>query len=592
MWDSETGAFVGELSGHEGAVWAVAYSPDGRRIASAGADRAVRLWDAHTLGLLESLRATITSAVSLAFSPDGRVLAIGGSDSLVLRDLEDRRDLFTTTRYSGDFCKVAFSPDGRIVAARGQGSSLGILDASTGEVERVLNFGHDVVRGTAFSPDGKRLAIACDDGVGLLIDVTIGRLVHEFRRHNGAMTGIAFSPDGSRVVTCGADQTVRLWKVSDGSGQYVLRGHTFGVRAVEFSPDGRQVASAGQDGNVKLWDVRRDPRCLNVHVMRHAELLGSFAFRDGPEGAELVNVGHYLGQIQTWDVASGTSRAESRVDLDNRVRCPRGDTALNADGTLLVGPSRGDPRTVKVWDVSDGQAVQTLAGHSWPVMSVAFDAAAERVATAGWDESRTGPEARGELIVWDRATGRQLSATPLERDERPLRLAFSPDGGLLAAVGAGGNVVVHDPETGGRTYTLKGARGTIADVAFSPDGMFLAAVGWDEPTVRIWEVATRRELHALRGHKHALTGLAFSPDGRRLASVGYEGTVKLWDVESGQAALSLTGTALHRPDDFCFTARVLFSPDGTRIIANEWDGGICVWDIGAPAETHILPAER
>jgi WD40 repeat protein/serine/threonine protein kinase len=591
VWDAETGTFVGELSGHEGAVWAVAYSPDGRQIASAGADRTVRLWDAHTFRLLGTQPATITSAASLAYSPDGRVVAIGGSSSLVLRDLEANKDLFTTSEFNSSLFKIAFSPDGRFVTARGGYDSLGILDARTGRVERVLNSGHAGVQGTAFSPNGTILAIACDDGVSLLVDTATGRLIHELRRHNGAATSVAFSPDGSRVVTCGADQTVRLWNVSDGSGQSIWRGHTFGVRAVAFRPDGRQVASAGQDGSVKLWDVRRDPRCLSFRVMRHGEWLGNLAFRPGAEGAELITVGHYLGQIQTWDAASGTSRGECRVDLDNRIRCPRGDTAFNPDGTLLAGPSRGDPRIVKLWEVASGRTVQTLTGHTQPVTCVAFDASARRVATAAWNEPAREPGAPGELHVWDVASGRRLSTAHLKPGERPLRIVFSPDGRYLATAGSDGSVVVRDPDRGNPLFALNGFHGAVTDVAFSPDSTLLAAVGHDDPTVRIWELAARRALHTLRGHKHPLTGLAFSPDGRRLASVGLEGIVKLWDVESGQAALSLTGVALHRPDAFCFTARVLFSPDGTRIIANEWDGGICVWDIAAAPENHTLPGK-
>src|SRR5262249_21717250 len=155
----------------------------------------------------------------------------------------------------------------------------------------------------------------------------------------------------------------------------------------------------------------------------------------------LITVGHYAGQVQTWDAAVGTERAERRVDLDSHMRCPRGDSAFSADGTLLAGPSRRDPRIAKVWEAASGRAVQTLAGHSRTVICVAFDATAGRVATAGWDESHPEPGAPGELIVWDRATGRRRSTTQLEPGELPLRLAFSPDGRLLAAAGSHGVVV-------------------------------------------------------------------------------------------------------------------------------------------------------
>jgi WD40 repeat protein len=446
----------------------------------------------------------------------------------------------------------------------------------------VVRFQHDLVRSTAFSPDSSILAIACADGVGLLVDARDGRLLHELRGHDGEMTDVAFSPDGTQVATCGADQTVRLWNVRNGTGQSIWRGHTFGVRAVAFRSDGRQVASAGQDGSVKLWDVQRDPRCLSLLVERYGEWLGDFAIRLRPAGAELISVSRYAGDIQTWDAARGARLGQTQVDLVKSLRIPGSDTAFNSDAAILAGPSRDDPRIIKLWEVATGRTVQTLAGHTRPVMSIAFDATSQRVATAAWGRSGREPAAHSELNLWDRASGQRVSGVQLAPDELPLRLAFSPDGSLLAAAGTEGSVVVRDPSNGNRLFALDGFHGTVSDIAFSPDGRLLAAVSSDDPTVRIWDLASRRVRHTLRGQKHALTSLAFSPDGRRLASVGFEGIVKLWDVESGQGALSLTGLSLHRPADYRFNARVLFSADGTRIVANAWDGRIHIWDIASP----------
>jgi WD40 repeat protein/tRNA A-37 threonylcarbamoyl transferase component Bud32 len=300
IWDAAGGDDVLTLRGHMIYVGDLAFSPDGRRIASAGSDGTVRVWDAAIGQEILTLRGVprVSSvayspdgrriaAVSwddrsnqgtvrvwdaetgrevltfpcdegkgkVAYSPDGRRMATMGIRSLKVRDIESGREvrsLFTNSFQSA--LDMSYSPDGRrIVTADGESYTMCVWDAKTSEQILVIE-GHDGnIQCVAYSPDSRRIVSGGSDKTAKVWDAENGREIVTLRGHTNTVCDASYSPDGRRIVTASYDGTFKIWEATTGQELLTLRGHTEAGRAV-FSPDGHRIATAGDDRTVKVWD--------------------------------------------------------------------------------------------------------------------------------------------------------------------------------------------------------------------------------------------------------------------------------------------------------------------------------------------------
>jgi WD40 repeat protein/tRNA A-37 threonylcarbamoyl transferase component Bud32 len=547
VWDTRTGAEALTFRGNAYAVRAVSFSPDGSRLASASDDGTVKVWDARTgAGVLTlSGHANVVTAVS--FSPGGSRLASASRDRTVkVWDTRTGAEALTLRGHGDVVTAVSFSPDGSRLAS----ASLGIVkvwDTRTG-AEALTFRGHaDSVHAVSFSPDDSRLATASQDLTPKVWDARTGAEVFTLRGHLSVVRAVCFSPDGSRLASGSYDRTVKVWDARTGAEALTLRGHGNGVSAVSFSPDGTRLASASDDQTVKVWDARTGGESVTLR----GKTGGMYSVAFSPDGTRLAT-GSNDETVRVWDARTGVEALTLRGHTGV---VPA--VSFSPDGTRLASASYD--QTVKVWDARTGAEILTLRGHAGQVFAVSFSPDGTRLATASADQT---------VKVWDARTG----AEALTFRGHAIAVSYSPEGTRLASASADQTVKVWDARTGAEILTLRGHAGQVIAVSFSPDGTRLASASADQ-TVKVWDARTGAEaLITLRGHSEWVRGVCFSPDGTRLASASLDGTVQMWDARTGAEVLTLRGHA-------GVVSAVAFSPDGKLVQSRNEKRETRTWEL-------------
>jgi len=599
LWCAATGEPLGKPLRHPSRVNAVAFAPDGRTLLTGAGDAKARLWDVARAEPVGPPMGHDDSVAAVAYSPDGRTLATGAHDRTArLWDAATGRPLGRPLPHDGFVAAVAFSPDGRTLATGGWDKAARLWDVATGEpVGRPIPHA-DWVWSVAFSPDGRTLATGCFDRAARLWDVATGRPVGQPLRHQHCVNAVAFSPDGAMILVGCQDGTARLWDAEGCQpiGNVLRTRHA--VAAVAFNPDGRSILAGSHDGEAKVWEISRPSP---VRSIRHDGFIRAVLF--SPDGETILSASQDK-TARLWDAHTAEPIGEPMTH-DDSVEA----VAFSPDGrSILTGSLDG---TARLWDAATTRPRTPPLAHSLAVNAVAFSPDGTTVVTGSDDKSAR---------LWDARTGRAIGG-PMAHADVVRAVAFSPDGRTLATGSWDKTARLWDARTAAPIGRPFEHGGRVLAVAYAPDGRSVLT-GSDDMTARLWCVATGQALIPPLRHYGPVSLAAFSPDGMSLITGGWDRVARLWETRTGlptapplrhdgllrSLALSprgdtiLTGsydrtaqlweraTSLPVGPPFLHESQVWFvrfSPDGGRVISGGQENKAYLWATSPAAEEEL-----
>ncbi len=598
---------------HPERVFSVAFSPNGKWLASADANESgdsvgskVLLWDFETRKpLLPAL--TEDAAGSVTFSPDGRLIAFGTlREGVKVLALSQRTEVITIPGEARSFANqaLAFSPDGKLIAV---GDKKGILrifnletrtehsrpashdspvtttaffreglklvsgstdgtiriwDVADGRTVRMWQFPEYHIHSLAVSPDGKKIAFVNRRGMSIrVIDANSGHDLAAVPNTIAGISTIAFSPDG-KGFACGANNhTTRIWRSDDASELAVLKGSRDEIHSVAYSPDGNHLVTGAKDGTVKVW--RTGARERKVQFLPEAKDRRAAALSpDGRWWLEL-NTNRVVRIVEVPEF-----REAARWSLPDSITDPLG-FAVSSDGKhVACGTASG---RVFIINPATGLAFKTLAAGSSAVQEITFARDGSTLAACG----------TSEWVAWNTPAFSERCRFRQHVEPPGTYSGISPadDGRRIAVHFGDGRISVYENLDRDKPIFWKAHRGYLTGIAFFPDGQ-IATAGVDA-RLKIWDIGTQGE-RVIGRALNAFFSAAFDREYTRLASGAGEGLIRIYDPRRGYQLVTLKS-------ETGYLGKVRFMDDGNTLVSLGW-GGLQVWS--APSWSEIAEAEK
>lgn len=494
-----------------GVVTSLAFRPGRDELAITDKSGWVRILDLRTGQMLWSVRGHRGLVNAVRYSPDGRRLATAGGDEdkqALVWDSDRRVQLLTLSGHQRSLRDVQFSPDGLSLLTISLDETARIWDVQNGQLRHILGGHQGQVSAALWSPDGGHILTNSGDQQLRIWEVTSGRLIRSLRAPAGLARALLFLPDGSRLLMASSDSRLYSFRTEPpGESAGFFAATAINGTFIDFSPDGRLIATAGSDGTATLWDVASG--ALIRSLVGHREQLQAAVF--SADSARLITASRDA-TAAIWDVADG-KRLHTLQGHQRGVM----SAAWSPDGRHAI--TGGEDGTLRWWSAETGKLLRQTAAHAGKAYSVAIEAHGRWAVSGGADRVAR---------VWDLETGRErLSLT--ESYDAIRSVAISPDGQRIVTAGADGIVRLYAAESGRLLGILEGHGGLVYSVAFDPSGQFLVTAGGDR-RARLWDTLTGELLFILGEHPERVYSAKFSPDGRHVATIGHASSIKLLDL--------------------------------------------------------------
>ncbi|HLW65547.1 MAG TPA: hypothetical protein VKS79_09530 [Gemmataceae bacterium] len=574
-----------KVMAHPDAVSTAVLTSDGTKLLTGCNDKQARLWNLETAAAEKTFPVGTLGVSAMSLTADNATLAVAGADkSLILYQTATAKELKKITNVPAVIRGLAFSPDGKTLTAGLADNSVRLFDIAKGAETKNLPGHTGPVVAVMYTPKGDLLSASADKTVRFWKpDGTAGGKIDV----SGAVVSLALSKDGAKIAVGGADKNVTLWTVADMKPAGAAINALAEIRSVAFSADGQKLAVAAADGRVRVFGLDGKMQ----ESFQHDAAATAVAFH--PDGKRVISVGEDK-TARVWTSALLWQSSQTAA-----VR----KAIFDAQGQRVF--SVGDDKSLRILDVKTGKEQKAIVSDA-AITDVAITADGARAVTCGADKS---------IKVWNLADGKPLLAIPLTNPAQ--HLALSPNGSRIAVDTTEGKaqaVSVYDAATGKQLLALEetfasvgslsflpdnrtlliaadknaamidtGVAGVLAlhpggitGVAYHPNGTQVFTCGKDK-TVKLWELATGKELKVIATLPEAVNALSLSRDGTQLvAAVGKQ--AKVWNLADGKEIATLA-----HPADVIALA---FSADKARLLTGTTDNFARVWDLATGKEVQ------
>ncbi len=560
VWDAGTGNLLLILDDHKDIVSAAEFSPDGKKIVTASYDNLLRVWDAETGEQLYALKGHKDSVFSAHFSPDSRKIVSASADATAkLWDAATRRLIADLAGHDAKVNSAEFSPNGKFIVTASVNGTTAIWDVKTGIGKYLGGKPEDQHRSSVtsaqFSRDNNYIVSASWDRTAKIWDVKSGKLLMTLQKHSDRLNSAAFSPDGSKVITASRDKTAKIWNVSDGNILWTLAGHTNSIKSAQFSLDGKKIITTSFDITARIWDVATGH--ADTILMGHKRTVWSASFSN--DSNRFVTAS-YDGTAKVWDLATGSMI----TDLKGHTNWVY-SALFSPDGKKIVTAT--DDSTAKIWDALTGNLLTNLKGRNGWVLSAKFSPDGKKILATYKDST---------VKIWNAGSG-NMEINFSNKKTRYKSADYSEYGKKAVFVTGMDSIKIYDAVTFDTVFTSFWHEG-ITSAKFSPDGLRIVTASESDSTAKIWDVANGKLLQSLTGHDDGVLFAAFSPDNNKIITTSIDRTAIIWNNNglAKDTLISHTEKVIHAS----------FSPDSKKLVTSSEDKTARVWDV-ATGKLHF-----